>query len=60
MKEIRLCWSIVGRYSIGDVPIQGGLLHPETPHTRCDLEIVKKSGNEAYGEGTHWIEEREA
>ena len=60
MKEIRLCWSIIGRESLVGEPIQGGLWHPETDETRHDLEIVRDCGNEQYGDGTHWIEEREA
>ena len=60
MKEIRFCWSIIRRYSISEIPIQGGLWHPDTPDNQRDLEVVMEAGNEQYGEGTHWIEECEA
>lgn len=60
MKEIRLRWSIVGRESIIDEPIQAGLWFPDTPENRRDLEIIAEAGNHTYGPGTHWIEEREA
>lgn len=60
MKEIRLCWSVIGRTNQAGEPIQGGLWHPKTEQTLRDLMIVMESGNKVYGEGTHWIEEREA
>lgn len=60
MKEIRVAWSVVGRKSIANEEIQAGLWHPKTEQTMHDMEIVRDSGNEAYGPGTHWIEEREA
>ena len=60
MKEIRLCWSVVGRMNQEGDPIQGGLWHPKTEQTLHDLELVRDSGNESYGAGTHWIEERDA
>ncbi|MET3493361.1 hypothetical protein [Variovorax boronicumulans] len=31
---------------------------PETPALRRDLEIMAEVGNEVFGAGTHWIEER--
>ena len=58
-KQIRVCWSIVGRMDMNGVPINGGVWHPGTPEFRRDLTIIAESGNEAYGPGTHWIEERE-
>jgi hypothetical protein len=60
MKEIRLCWSVAGRTNQDGEPIQGGLWHPITDENMRDLEIVRAVGDEVYGEGTHWIEEREA
>lgn len=60
MIEIRLCWSIVGRTNLVGEPIQGGIWYPDSPDVRRDYEIVRDEGNEQYGYGTHWIEEREA
>jgi hypothetical protein len=60
LKEIRLAWSISGRMSIIFVPINAGLWHPDNVENRANLEIIAEAGNFAYGEGTHWIEEREA
>ena len=60
MNEIRVAWNVIGRRSIADEPIQGGLWHPDTPENRETLVIVMESGNECYGPESHWIEERRA
>ena len=59
MQEIRLRWSEGFREEDGS-PKDGGLWHPDTPENRETLELLMESGNETYGPGTHWIEEREA
>lgn len=58
--EILLGWSVVGRRNSANKPIQAGLWQPDTSENRKALNIIAESGNEAYGPGTHWIEEREA
>lgn len=60
MKEIRLAWNVVGRENQIGEPIMAGVWHPDTPENRRDLEIMAEAGNDAYGPGSHWIEEREA
>lgn len=60
MIEIRLRWNVVGRTNLADELIGGGTWCPDIPENRKDLEIIMQSGNEVYGEGSHWIEEREA
>jgi hypothetical protein len=60
MNEIRVAWNVIGRRSIADEPIQGGLWHPDTLENRETLAIVMESGNESYGPDSHWIEERQA
>ncbi len=60
MNEIRVAWNVIGRRSIAEEPIQGGLWDPDTPVNRATLVIVMESGNEAYGSESHWIEERQA
>ncbi|MBT2326300.1 hypothetical protein J7E62_28645 [Variovorax paradoxus] len=67
MKEIRLRWSDGiakddEQLTVVGVPVHpgGGLWHPDTPENRRALEQVMAAGNETYGEGTHWIEERDA
>ena len=47
MNEIRVAWNVIGRRSIADEPIQGGLWHPDTPENRKTLTIVMESGNES-------------
>jgi hypothetical protein len=59
MREIRLRWS-KGQTGENGEPRDGGLWHPDTPENRETLEKVMDAGNETYGLGTHWIEEREA
>ena len=58
--EIRLRWNVVGRLNLIDEPIDGGTWCVDTPENRKNLEIIAESGSEAYGEGSHWIEAREA
>jgi hypothetical protein len=67
MKEIRLGWSDgIARddeqLTVEGVPVHvgGGLWRPDTPENRQAIEQAVAAGNETYGEGTHWIEEREA
>jgi len=60
MNEIRVSWSVIGRRSIANEPIPGGLRHPDTAENRETLTIVMESGNESYGPDSHWIEERQA
>lgn len=58
--EIRMGWSVVGRRNAANKPIQAGLWQPDTPKNRKELALLADAGNEAYGPGTHWIEERAA
>lgn len=67
MKEIRLRWTegIANddeQLTVEGVPAHPGgrLWCPDTSENRRTLEQVAAEGNEIYGEGTHWIEEREA
>lgn len=38
----------------------GGLWVPLTPEGMRDVQIIVDAANEVYGEGSHWIEVREA
>ncbi len=58
MIEIRLRWTKGQSKETGTPGV--GLWHPDTPENRETLRIVMWAGNETFGEGTHWIEEREA
>jgi hypothetical protein len=33
---------------------------PDTPFNRTCLMVIVDAGNDHIGEGTHWLEEREA
>ena len=41
-------------------PQDAGLWFPDTPANRELLNTVLDCGEEAFGTGTHWIEERQA
>ena len=67
LKEIRLRWSDGiakddEQLTVEGVPAHpgGGLWHPDTFDNRRTLEHIMAAGNETYGDGTHWIEQREA
>jgi len=63
MKEIRLRWVAGDKHIAAESATRrpcGGLWHPDTPENRRKLEQDMADGNEIYGAGTHWIEEREA
>ena len=54
MKEIRLCKSISEEIRES----QHGLWMPESPAAREAFKVLAAAGNERYGPGTHWVEER--
>lgn len=60
MKEIRVCWLLGLHEDDQGQPTDGGLWWPDTPENRRDLIIIVESGCEVAGEGSHWLEEREA
>jgi len=59
MKEIRVRWRR-GEFDEGGREVTGGLWHPATPVNREIAERIVRAGEEVYGEGSHWIEERVA
>lgn len=59
-KQIRVAWNVIGRKNSSGKPIMAGKWHPDTPAFRKDLRIIVESGIEAYGVGSHWIEERKS
>lgn len=60
MIEIRVAWKFGLHENEAGEPIAGGVWFPDTPQTRRELTIVVDAGNEVAGEGSHWLEEREA
>jgi len=41
-------------------PTDGGIWFPDMPQAREELDILVEAGNEVIGEGSHWLEERQA
>jgi len=60
VKEIRVRWLFGLHEDDEGRPTDGGLWWPDTPENRRDLTIIIESGCEVAGEGSHWLEEREA
>jgi hypothetical protein len=60
MLEIRVAWPLGLHENQANEPIAHGVWFPDTPSNRQDLEIIIEAGNAACGEGTHWLEQREA
>jgi hypothetical protein len=60
MQELRVAWHFGLHENEAGEPIAGGVWFPDTPENRRDLTVVVEAGNEIAGEGTHWLEEREA
>lgn len=59
MTEIRSCWTEVVAHTKSQ-PSEGGLWLPETSKNREEFEAYVEAGNQGSGQGTHWIERREA
>lgn len=60
MTEIRVAWLFGLHENDAGEPLAGGVWFPDTTENRRDLTIVVEAGNLAAGEGSHWLEEREA
>jgi hypothetical protein len=60
MKEIRICWrSDVIKHEEAERQ-HGGLWFPWTLERLATLRAIEEAGNEIFGSGSHWLEEREA
>jgi hypothetical protein len=60
MQEIRVCWLFGLHENQFGEPTDGGVWFPDTPESRKDLTIIVDAGNKVAGQGTHWLEERQA
>ncbi len=60
MIEIRVAWLFGLHEDAAGEPIGGGIWSPDTTENRRQMNIVVEAGNEVAGEGTHWLEERQA
>jgi len=59
MKEIRLCWVAVRITGLYREPIEYGEWCPDTEASRQNLQKIVDAGVKVWGEGSHWIQERE-
>ena len=60
MKEIRVRWRMGLHEDDAGLPVDGGVWFPDSPDNRRDLMIIIDEGNRVGGDGSHWLEEREA
>jgi len=63
MLEIRLRWLSEVQKDPSDTMEKTpgtGLWFPDTPDNRSMLETIRGCCEESFGEGTHWIESRQA
>ena len=59
MKEIRLCWVAVRTTGPFREPIEYGKWCPDTEAARRELQHIVDTGIKVWGEGSHWIQERD-
>jgi len=60
MREIRVRWHLGLHEDDQATASDGGIWFPDSPDTRRDLTIIVEEGNRTAGDGSHWLEEREA
>lgn len=58
--EIRIAWTTPIRFDHCGCPSFTGLWHPDNSENRITLELIVEAGIDAYGLGSHWIQERPA
>lgn len=59
MKEIRLCWVSVRTTGPYREAIVFGSWTPDNEKSRKELQAIVVAGTQVWGEGSHWIQERE-
>jgi hypothetical protein len=60
MKEIRLNWVSTRKTTEDGQPVERGPWYPDTDASRRELGEILEAGLEVWGEGSHWILERES
>jgi hypothetical protein len=62
MREIRVRWTPGLHQDLSEERelTIGGTWFPDNERNRDDLTVIVESGNEVAGEGSHWLEERDA
>ncbi len=59
MREIRLCWVSTINSGPFREPLEFGVWCPDDETSRSEIEHIVDTGNQVWGEGSHWIQERE-
>ena len=60
MKEIRVRRHMGLHADDAGEPLDGGVWFPDSPANRRHMLIIIEEGNRGGGDGSHWLEEREA
>ncbi len=59
MREIRLCWTAIRTVHIDGAIVECGSWYADTEASRKELSEILDAGNQVWGEGSHWLQERE-
>ena len=59
MREIRLCWTAIRTTRIDGEIVECGSWCPDTEASRKELAEILDAGNQVWGQGSHWLQERE-
>ena len=59
MNEIRLCWVAIQPNGSNREPVECGEWRVATEATRRELEEILNARIRVWGEGSHWMQERE-
>jgi hypothetical protein len=60
MRDIRLRWVSIREMTIDSQPVESGPWCSDTVASRHELGAILEVGQQEWGEGSHWIEERES
>jgi hypothetical protein len=60
MREIRICWCPDVEHDERGVFRDGGFWYFDGPEIRTGMRLIEISETFMHGEGTHWIEWRDA
>ncbi len=58
MREIRLCWTAFRTTHIDGQVVECGSWWPDNEEYRKELSDILDAGNEVWGAGSHWLQER--
>ena len=58
MREIRLCWTAIRTTRIDGEIVECGTWCADTESSRKELSEILEAGNQVWGAGPHWLQER--